>query len=102
MAQRDGLFAEMPMGVEILDGGLFRARIALPPRTPVGDYTAEFYLFRNDRAVASRVSTLRVEKAGLERIIFDFAHRAPIIYGLFAVALAMLAGWAANAIFARR
>lgn len=100
--RREDLFAEAPYGVEVLDGGLFRARIALPPATPVGEYTAEVYLFREGRPIASRMTSLRVEKAGLERIMYEFAHRAPIIYGLFCVALAMLAGWAANAIFARR
>jgi uncharacterized protein (TIGR02186 family) len=101
-ARRDALYAEAPNGVEILGGGLFRARIALPPQTPVGDYIAEFYLFRNGRAVASRTSPLRVEKAGLERVMFQFAHQAPMIYGLFCVALAMLFGWIADAIFSRR
>jgi uncharacterized protein (TIGR02186 family) len=101
-ARRDALYAEAPNGVVILDGGLFRARIALPPRTPVGDYIAEFYLFRNGRAVASRTSPLRVEKAGFERVMFQFAHQSPIIYGLFCVALAMLFGWIADAIFSRR
>jgi uncharacterized protein (TIGR02186 family) len=101
-ARRDALYAEAPNGVEILDGGLFRARIALPPRTPVGDYIAEFYLFRNGRAIASRTSPLRVEKAGLERVVFEFAHQSPMIYGLFCVALAMLFGWIADAIFNRR
>ena len=96
------LLSESPIGVEILDGGLFRTNIALPPQTPVGDYTAEFYLFRNGHAVASRVSTLRVRKAGMERVIFQFAHNTPILYGLFCVAIAMLFGWLANAIFNRQ
>jgi uncharacterized protein (TIGR02186 family) len=99
---RDALYAEAPYGVDVLDGGLFRATIALPPRTPVGAYSAEVYLFREGRPIARRVTALTVEKAGLERIIYEFAHQASMLYGLFCVALAMLAGYLANAIFGRR
>ena len=100
--QRDDLYAETQRGVEILDGGLFRATIVLPPLTPVGNYVAEVYLFRDGRAVASRSASLRVEKAGLERFVFEFAHDLPWLYGLFCVVLAMLAGYIANLAFNRR
>ena len=96
------LFAQASTGVEVLDGGLFRAAVRLPPETPVGDYVAEVYLFRDGRPVASRFASLRVEKAGIERTIFAFAYDHPMLYGLWAVALAMFAGWAANAAFSRR
>ena len=98
---RNALYAETPGGVDVLDGGLFRAVIKLPPRTPVGNYTAEVYLFRDGRPVASRTTSLRVEKAGFERVVYEFAHNAPMIYGLFCVALAMLAGYLASVIFGR-
>lgn len=98
---RDALYAETPGGVDVLDGGLFRAVLKLPPRTPVGNYTAEVYLFRDGRPVASRTTSLRVEKAGIERLVYEFAHNAPMIYGLFCVALAMLAGYLASVIFGR-
>ena len=99
---RDQLYTNEPRGVEVLDGGLFRARLQLPPRTPVGNYTAEVYLFRDGRPIASRSTSMRVEKAGIERWVYEFAHGAPMIYGLFCVALAMLAGYAAAAAFGRR
>ncbi|MDM7984501.1 MAG: TIGR02186 family protein [Maricaulis sp.] len=99
---RDALYTAAPRGVEVLDGGLFRATLALPPRTPVGNYTAEVYLFREGRPIARRSTSMRVEKAGIERVVYEFAHGAPIIYGLFCVALAMLAGYAAAALFGRR
>ena len=98
---REALYAATPGGVEVLDGGLFRAVLKLPPRTPVGNYNAEVYLFRDGRPIASRTTSLRVEKAGIERVIYEFAHEAPMIYGLFCVALAMLAGYAAAAVFGR-
>ncbi len=100
--RRDNVFAEAQHGVEILDGGLFRATIALPPLTPVGNYVAEVYLFRGGRPIASRSASLRVEKAGIERFFFEFAHDLPILYGLFCVLMAMVAGYVANLAFNRR
>ncbi|MEE2565909.1 TIGR02186 family protein [Hyphobacterium marinum] len=98
----EGLFAETAQGVEILDGGLFRAVVKLPPRTPIGDYVADVYLFRDGVAVASRSATLEVRKAGIERLIYDFAYENSVLYGLTAVALALLFGWGAAAVFNRR
>ncbi|WP_417487806.1 TIGR02186 family protein [Maricaulis sp.] len=99
---RDNVYAEAQRGVEILDGGLFRATIALPPLTPVGNYVAEVYLFRDGRPIASRSTSLRVEKAGIERFVYELAHDRPMLYGLFCVFIAMIAGYAANLAFSRR
>ena len=52
--------------------------------------------------MASRSASLRVEKAGLERFVFEFAHSLPWLYGLVCVILAMLAGYLANIAFTRR
>lgn len=99
---RDNVYAEAQRGVEILDGGLFRATIALPPLTPVGNYVAEVYLFRDGRPIASRSTSLRVEKAGIERFVYELAHDRPMLYGLLCVFIAMIAGYAANLAFSRR
>lgn len=99
---REGLISERPGGVELLDGGLFRAQVILPPTTPVGEYAADVYLFRDGEPIASRRTTLRVEKAGLERVIYDLAHNQSALYGLLAVIFAALAGWGAAEAFRRR
>ncbi|MBR9824202.1 MAG: hypothetical protein GYB36_00175 [Alphaproteobacteria bacterium] len=99
---RDALYSTAPRGVEVLDGGLFRATLVLPPKIPVGTYDAEVYLFRDGRPIASRTTSLRVVKAGFERWIYDMAHDWPLLYGLLCVILAALAGYAAAAAFSRR
>ncbi len=96
------LFAETTTGVQMLEGGLFRVNVALPPATPVGAYTADVYLFRGGRPVAVGTVSLDVRKEGLERIIYNFAHTHGWLYGLVAVALALLFGWGAAAVFGRR
>lgn len=99
---RDQLYFSSPRGVDVLDGGLFRATLVLPPRTPVGSYDAEVYLFRDGRPIASRTTSLQVEKAGIERWVYELAHNWPLLYGLICVILAALAGYLAASIFNRR
>ncbi|GGE40430.1 membrane protein [Marinicauda pacifica] len=99
---RDGLYYEASDGVELIEGGLFSAEVRLPPRTPVGIYQADVYLFRDGEPIASRRVALRVEKAGIERLIYEMAHNSPLAYGLVAVILAVVSGWGAAEIFRRR
>jgi len=98
---RQNLYIEAAGGVEILDGGLFRARVSLPPSTPTGPYHADVYLFRDGGPVAVRRTTLEVVKGGAELAIYDLAHQRPLVYGLLAVIMAMLAGWAPSLISRR-
>lgn len=100
--QRDGLYVENPDGVEIIDAGLFRARVVLPPVTPVGEYAADVFLFREGNPVATRRVTLEVRKAGVEQALYDLAHQYSLLYGLLAVFLAVGSGWAAAEVFRRR
>jgi len=99
---REGLYVESPGGVEVLDGGLFRAGVRLPPVTPVGEYALDIYLFRDGVPIATRRTTLQVRKAGFEQAIYDFAHERAPLYGIIAVIIALIAGWSAAEVFRRR
>jgi uncharacterized protein (TIGR02186 family) len=99
---RRGLYGEAPGGVELLEGGLFRARVILPPTTPTGTYNADVYLFRDGQPIATRRTDLTVVKAGVERAIYDLAQNRPVVYAFISVLLAMLAGWTAAAVTQRR
>ncbi len=101
LQQRRQLYLEDPDGVEITDGVLYRARINIPARVPVGKYTAETFLIRNGRVVAAAVRDIRIEKLGFERFVATAAERWSLAYGLFAVAVSLFLGWAASAIFRR-
>ena len=95
------LYDTDPDGVEFVDRGLFRAEIALPAGAPTGVYRADILLFQDGRPVSSRVRTLTVEKVGLERTLYLWAHNRPWSYGLASMAFALAAGWAASAAFRR-
>lgn len=99
-----GLYRERfgPEAIVITDYTLFQVRVALPAGTPVGNYTAQVYLFRDGTDVESRSIPLFVDKTGLERLLYNFAHQWPWIYGLAAVLISALAGWLASFLAQRR
>jgi len=101
LKRKVGLYDEDERGVSFVDRGLFRAEIALPAGAPTGDYRAEIFLFQNGRPMAVRSRTLSVEKVGIERGLYVWAHVRPWSYGLVSMAFALAAGWAASAAFRR-
>ncbi len=101
LQQRHQLYKEDPNGVEITDGVLYRARINIPARVQVGNYTAETFLIRDGRVIAAAVREIRIEKLGFERFVAEAADRWSLLYGVVAVAISLFLGWAASAIFRR-
>ncbi|MGL4542437.1 MAG: TIGR02186 family protein, partial [Polymorphobacter sp.] len=94
--RRAGLFAEHEGAVGISQNILYRARIAIPSTVPVGSYTAQIFLVRKGEVIAQSTSPVEIDKSGFERWIFVAAHNHAFLYGLAAVALALLAGWGAG------
>lgn len=95
LKQRQNLYLTNPGAVRRLQGGLFRIDLSLPDRTPPGLYTVRVVLFRDGRPTATVTNTLLISRQGLERTIARFSDDAPVLYGLAAVAFALLSGWAA-------
>jgi uncharacterized protein (TIGR02186 family) len=102
LMKRRQLYFEDPDGVEISEGVLYRARLTIPARVPVGDYTAETFLIKDGKVLAAAVREIHIEKLGFERFVADAAERWSLAYGLFAVLVSLFLGWSASAIFARR
>ena len=99
--RRYSLFIENPRGVEISEGVLYRARIDIPARVPVGTYTAETFLIQDGRVIAGAVREIRIEKLGFEGFVARAAERWSIAYGIAAVTVSLLLGWGASALFRR-
>lgn len=102
LRRRQGLYSENPHGVEISDGVLYRANIAIPSQVPVGTYSAETFLVKDGRVIAAATRDIEIGKSGFERFVALAARRHSALYGLFAVFLSLLLGWSAAAIFRRR
>lgn len=101
LRQRGALYVEAPDAVEISEGVLYRARLDIPARVPVGDYTAETFLIRDGRVIAGAVREIRIEKHGFEGFVSDMAERNALAYGVAAVLVSLLLGWGASAMFRR-
>ena len=101
LKRRSGLYYEQPNAIEISDGVLYRARVNIPARVPVGRFTAETFLIRDGHVLAVATRDIDIRKSGFERFVARAAQRNAIAYGLAAVALSFLFGWAAGYI-ARR
>ena len=99
---RQGLFAEADHGVEISNGVLYRARIAIPSQVPVGTYTTETFLIDRGKVIAAATRDVEVGKVGFERYIALAARQHGFLYGIASVLLSLTLGWAAAMAFRRR
>ncbi len=102
LRRRQGLYAEVPHGVEINEGVLYRAAISIPSQVPVGTYTAETFLIDRGRVLAAATREIEIDKSGFERFVALAARRHAVLYGIVSVILSLGLGYAAGALFRRR
>lgn len=101
LRRRAGLYSEQEGKIGITQNILYQARITIPAAVPVGSYSAEIYLIRGGRVIARSATPIVIDKSGFERWIYVAAQTHGLAYGLAAVVLALLAGWAAGLIVRR-
>ncbi|MBL4613083.1 MAG: TIGR02186 family protein [Emcibacter sp.] len=87
------LYTQQEGMISVLDDILFRAILEFPANMPVGEYQVDVHLIRDGELLLSEQSPLEVGKAGIERIIYMFAHDHPAYYGIMAIIVALFAGW---------
>lgn len=100
--QANGLYRSDEGAVTVIYDRLFRATIPFPANVPVGNYSAQIYLFQDGQVVVGETKPIIIDKSGIERAIFIFSRRQPALYGIFAVIVACLAGWGAAQFFRKR
>mgnify|MGYP000050044718 CR=1 FL=1 len=93
------LYAEQAGAIRFVGPGLFRTTIRLPANVPVGTYRVQAFLLIDEKVEGAHFSPLFIDKTGFERQVFTLATTMPFVYGIIAVMIAVLAGWAAGAIF---
>lgn len=98
---RKNLYRNASSSLLFVDNVLFKTRVKFPANVSVGEFGIQTYLVRDQQIVTSKTTLLNVRKFGLEAEIYNFAHRHSFLYGIFAVIIACVAGWAANAAFKR-
>lgn len=78
---------------------LFDTSIRLPANLVEGDYRTRIFLTRGGAVLDVFEQDIAVRKVGLERFIYNLAHERPLVYGILSLAIAILAGWLASAVF---
>ena len=78
---------------------LFRSYLTLPSNVPTGNFNVKILHYRNNKLISKETSTINVLKSGISAEIYNIAQNYSTLYGIFAVLLAVLIGWATNLIF---
>ncbi len=91
--ERDSLYRSEPAVIDFIDERLFRTEIELPAHVPTGEYTVEALLVVDGEVLSTRTAALSIEKGGFSADIFAFAREDEALYGIVAIALALVAGW---------
>jgi uncharacterized protein (TIGR02186 family) len=95
------LYQENPGGVKFVSSSLFAATLHIPADVPNGTHMIRAYLFKQGKFFDEKQLEMKVVKTGVEEAITAAAFDQPLLYGTFAVLLAVLTGWAASLIFRR-
>lgn len=98
---KEGLYTHDDYGVTFSGRSLFRSTLALPANVPVGQLVARVYLFREGVMLNRFTTRVGLERAGIERFIFESAQTSSWLYGIFVVFIAVICGLAASMLFGR-
>lgn len=94
-----GSYGTREQSVQLREGTLFSTQVALPANLTEGNYTTRIFLTRKGRVIDSYATSIFVRKVGLERWLYQRAHRDPFLYGVMSLVIAVAAGWGASTLF---
>ena len=94
-----GLYRAEVGRVTFLGNRLFRVGIHLPSNVPTGKYQVKVFMLQEGRVVSAQTTPLHVSRVGTEAAVYDFAYQHSALYGLIAILVALMAGWAAHMAF---
>lgn len=97
--KNNGAYQMLEGAVALDQQTLFRTSIRLPSNLTEGDYRTRIFLTRGGAVVSQFETVIDVRKVGLERWLYTLSREQPMWYGLMSLAIAIIAGWGASAIF---
>ena len=102
---KNGQFLEKEENIVLRSGpgkvGLFKTEFFLPPNSLQGRYFVRYFLFQNGEAISYAESIIDLKQAGFARLIWIFANKFALLYGIIAIILSGLLGWVVSLIFSR-
>lgn len=99
--QRIGLYSSLPAKVTFKDNRLFRTSLHFPAQLAPGRYRVNVYQLRGGAIIDAAALPLLVDKVGVSARISYWAERHGLLYGLFAIAVAAVAGLLSGYAFRR-
>jgi uncharacterized protein (TIGR02186 family) len=96
-----GFYREESSAVTFLTPNLFRASIAIPAESELGNYEVDVKLFADGTNIARTTSALEIVKVGVEQFVANAARDHALLYGLATMLMALLTGWFASIVFRR-
>lgn len=96
---RDDLYQKLETQVTLERETLFSTIISLPKNLIEGSYATRVFLVRDGVVIDRFDSEIDVQKAVLERWLYNMAYEQPFLYGLLALVIAVFFGWGASAAF---
>jgi uncharacterized protein (TIGR02186 family) len=98
LKERQGYYHEDDHAIRVFGNRLFIADVRLPGDLQVGNYTVETLLVKSGKVVGHTVGDFNVRLSGMERRIWNAVHDHSWLFGTLFTLLAMLLGFALNAI----
>ena len=99
--QRLGLYSTLPAPVTFKDDRLFRTSLHFPAELAPGRYSVNVFQLRDGRIIDAATRPLFVDKVGVGAAVSQLAERQGLLYGLFAIAVAAVAGLLSGYAFRR-
>jgi uncharacterized protein (TIGR02186 family) len=99
LQDESGVYRVDQGAVELLEETLFRTDISLPANLTDGEYRVRIFLTRDGKVIDHQERIIGVRKTGVERFLFNLAQDQPLLSGIAAVLMAVIAGSAASAAF---
>jgi len=99
--RQEGLYPAAIGQVTIQAGRLFRVELPFPSTLPEGVYEIRTYLLRDGKIAAAVSRPLPVGKVGFSAELAGWASREGSLYGLGAIAMALVVGWIGGALVRR-
>jgi len=105
LKKRDDLYASHVGGVEVSTTASGEqqatARLFLPAKTPVGDYTVEVFGFQDGEGELLGSATVHLERGRSVSFLTDLVHEHGLLYGCLAVVIAIIAGLGTGLVFGK-